>query len=189
MVKSYFEYLNEITEDEIYEGLLAYGLFSNKLPPVFTSESFFQYCIFSIAPPFSGKERDYVTFEIMRNYNVPRSLGIPNPMAYEKLCAVLRDNWKLIQSHFQKVTLGQTYKVSRIHIRKMRNKPSLFEMTYSNWKNDGFPDPDLLIGSRYVVRADISTCFPSIYTHSICWALAGKEIAKSDRKAGLCAVR
>ena len=46
-------------------------------------------------------------------------------------------------------------------------------MNYSNWKTDGTPEPDLLIGKKYIVKADISTCFPSIYTHSIPWALVG----------------
>ncbi len=34
--------------------------------------------------------------------------------------------------------------------------------------------------SKYKVEADISRCFPSIYTHAIPWALAGKEIAKQN---------
>lgn len=55
-------------------------------------------------------------------------------------------------------------------------------MSYSNWKTDGTPEPDLLIGKRYVVKADISTCFPSIYTHSIPWALAGKATAKKNSR-------
>ncbi len=54
-------------------------------------------------------------------------------------------------------------------------------MNYSNWKTDGTPEPDLLIGKRYLVKADISTCFPSIYTHSIPWALIGKDDAKARR--------
>lgn len=40
----------------------------------------------------------------------------------------------------------------------------------------------MLIGKRYVVKADISTCFPSIYTHSIPWALVGKATAKQNSR-------
>lgn len=54
-------------------------------------------------------------------------------------------------------------------------------MNYENWRTDGNPEPDLLIGNKYIVRADISTCFPSIYTHSIPWALVGKDVAKAKR--------
>jgi len=35
---------------------------------------------------------------------------------------------------------------------------------------------------KYIVKADISNCFPSIYTHSLAWALVGKSEAKN--KAG-----
>ena len=37
------------------------------------------------------------------------------------------------------------------------------------------------MGKRYMVNADISTCFTSIYTHSLSWALVGKEMAKQNR--------
>ena len=35
-----------------------------------------------------------------------------------------------------------------------------------------------MAGAKYVVKADIATCFPSMYTHSIPWALHGKVEAK-----------
>ncbi len=37
MSKRYIEYLEEITANELYEGLLAYGLFTEKLAPVFSA--------------------------------------------------------------------------------------------------------------------------------------------------------
>lgn len=54
-------------------------------------------------------------------------------------------------------------------------------MNYDDWRNAGSPKDDLLIGKRFVVKADISTFFPSIYTHSIPWALVGKAVAKQNR--------
>ena len=41
MDKKYSEFMDEITADELYEGLLGYGMFANKLPPIFTSVPFF----------------------------------------------------------------------------------------------------------------------------------------------------
>lgn len=189
-MKSYFDFMNEITDDELYDGLLGYGMFADKLPPVFSSVSFLQYC--KKNPGFKQNEQNYVTFNSMRNINIPRVLGIPTPMQYARLCQVLRDNWHYIKDHFKKYTAGQPYRISRIHIRKIYDnniqayKPVLFEMNYRNWRNDGNPETDLLISpdysvSKYVVHADISTCFPSIYTHSIPWALVGKGSAKADR--------
>ena len=59
-------------------------------------------------------------------------------------------------------------------------------MNYKNWYLDGNPELDLLIQkneiNRYLVKADISTCFPSIYTHSIPWAIVGKQQSKNTIK-------
>ena len=181
MQKSYSDFMDEITPDELYEGLLAYGLFSEKLPPIFTSEHFFEYCN-TLQAPFADNDDEYITFRTMRNISIPRLIGIPTPMSYQKLCAIIRDNWVKIQQHFHEYTDGQTYRVSRIHIRKEYGSKRIFEMNYKNWRVDGNPESELLIheagASRFLVKADISTCFPSIYTHSIPWALVGKNEAK-----------
>lgn len=44
MEKSYSDFMKEISVDELYEGLLAHGLFAEKLPPIFTSEAFYNFC-------------------------------------------------------------------------------------------------------------------------------------------------
>ncbi len=38
--KKYYDFTNEISPDEIYKGLLAYGLFTEKLPPIFFQNHF-----------------------------------------------------------------------------------------------------------------------------------------------------
>ena len=173
--------MDEISSDELYEGLLAHGLFSEKLPPVFTSEDFYKYCL-SLSEPFHRKWHDYVSFDSMRNINIPRQMSIPNPMAYQNLCTRLKLYWEDIKQHFHIYTDCEAYKVSRIHIRKTKNAKTLFLMNYDNWKKDGSPQDNLLLGNRYIVHADISTCFPSIYTHSLCWAFVGKDEAKKSKK-------
>jgi hypothetical protein len=181
MSKRYIEYLEEITANELYEGLLAYGLFTEKLPPVFSAEDFYQYSL-QLKQSFSKEDHGFVFFESMRDINIPRALGIPNPMAYQRLCAALRDNWQEILAHFHTQTDTDNHKISRIHIRKRKGTKALFKMNYQNWRIDDSPVPDILIGKRYVVRADISTCFPSMYSHSLCWALVGKTFAKNNRE-------
>ena len=181
MPKSYCEFMDEITADELYEGLLAYGFFAEKMPPVFTAVQFFDYCK-TLHTPFSFDRDEYISFRTMRNISIPRQMGIPTPMSYQRLCATLRDNWENIKQHFHAQTDGQNYRLSRIHIRKEYGSKRIFEMNYKNWRVDGNPESDLLIHekgvSRYLVKADISTCFPSIYTHSIPWALVGKKLSK-----------
>lgn len=185
MEKSYSDFMNEISADDLYHGFLAHGLFAEKLPPVFTAEPFFQYCI-SRTKAFDGISHRYIYYENMRNINIPRPLAIPNPMAYQLQCETLRDNWTRIQAYFADKTAAQPYRVSRIHIRKLFECPSLFQMNYHNWRIDGSPEVDISFGKRYMVKADVSTCFPSIYTHALSWALIGKVKAKCRRYEKTC---
>lgn len=171
--------MDEISAEELYEGLLAYGLFAEKIPPVFTSVPFFDYCKDMC---FTSGWNEYITFRVMRNINIPRLMGIPNPFKYQRLCAELKGDWGKIRGHFREQTEYQSYRISRIHVRKEYGEKRIFKMNYKNWRVDGNPESDLLIhdnvASRFLVQADVSTCFQSIYTHSIPWALVGKEEAK-----------
>ena len=197
-MKTYYDLMSEITADELFDGLLGHGMFAEKLPPVFTSVPFLDYCkpnkTFKKRVSLKSNDCDYIAFNSMRNINIPRLMGIPTPFQYANLCKELRDDWNKILEHFQKNTAEQPYPISRLHIRKIYDKetkelkPYLFEMNYKNWKKDGSPEDDLLLvrsqASRFVVHADISTCFPSIYTHSIPWAVVGKEQAKAEINDG-----
>ena len=186
-IKTYYENLNGLNSEQLYEGLLGYGLFSEKIPKFLTSKSFYDFCL-SQEPEFKQKYFKHIEYESMRNINVPRIISIPNPLAYYKHCKILSENWDKIKKYFKNKTQGQKYKVSRIHIRKIKHKKSIFKneykeifnMNYKNHKQDGTPEQKIFINKRYKVEADISNCFPSIYTHSICWALVGIELAKNN---------
>ena len=99
MDKKYADFMDEISSDELYEGLLAYGFFAEKLPPVFTAVPFFNYCK-TASESFEAGWNEYITFRIMRNISIPRLMGIPNPFKYQRACAELRDNWDKIRTHF-----------------------------------------------------------------------------------------
>lgn len=181
-MKTYFDYMNEILPDELYEKLIKYGLFSEKLPPIFDNGEFLDYCK-QKSHGFEKKKYRYVTYYSTRNINIPRAIGIPTPMAHEILCQTLKDYWSNIQNHFRQTTLGDKYRISRLHLKKKTGSESLFKMNYDN-KSDS-PVLDISLGKRYRVKTDISKCFPSIYTHSIPWALVTKPVAKSNMSEGL----
>lgn len=203
--KIYYSYLDEIDGDILFEGLLGHGMFVERLPNFLTSESFFYYCV-EKEPEFKQQEYRYIKYEGMKHNNTPRYYAVPNPLAYYKLCKTLKKYWKELQQYFKATTQDEEYKISRIHIRKIENdkkllfirsgdydeyrecetKKHLFEMNYKSYRDDGNPEQEMCIGKRYKVKTDISTCFPSIYTHSIPWAIDGKEQAKknfSERKS------
>lgn len=182
MMKSYKDYMNEIGQDELYDRLVAYGLFSKNLPPIFDSSDFLEYCK-NKKYGFECKEYRYAVCYVTRNVNIPRAIGIPTPMSFERLCRTLRDNWDEIKKHFKDCTTSNNYRVSRIHLKKRSGTMSLFDMNYDTHGDN--PELDLSMGKRYIVRTDISQCFPSIYSHAIPWALVGKSTSKNNRSERL----
>jgi hypothetical protein len=181
-METYDEYMTAIFPDELLKGLLAHGLFAEKIPNFLTSIPFYNYYIAQGKPEYENNGCDYIRYYSMRNVNIPRLLAIPNPFAYANLCNCLSKNWEEeIQLHLGIQTENQTHKISRIHIRKMKGSDCLFEMNYKNIDKDGTPEQSLIIKSKFIVEADISNCFPSIYSHSIPWGLVGKNKARNTR--------
>ena len=174
--------MSEIKADELYDRIVSYGMFSEKLPPIFTGDLFLNYRKNIREQTFSDEWRGYINYENMRNTNIPRNIGIPTPMGHELLCNTLKEHWTKLTEYFREKTKGQPRIISRIHIRKMQETKALFLMNYKNWIDDGTPEPDIYLGKRYMVHADISKCYPSIYTHAIPWALVGKDVAKDNTR-------
>lgn len=178
--------MNELSIEDLRKGLLAHGMFADKLPSFLTTEHFYNYCSqkgFSLN--YTSKMGwDYIRYDSMRNTNVPRALGIPTPFAYYNLCTCIVDNWENIKQHFQDKTFSENFKRSQIHIQKRANGAHLFEMS-ANYKDVDGDTIEVIqkqpIGNLYKVETDISSCFPSIYSHALPWALVGKEDAKSKK--------
>lgn len=180
--KTYSEFLDEISSEDLFVGLLGHGLFDDKLPPFFSSKSFCDYCLATPPTPSKSQVYDYVSYRYVRNNSGIRIMGLPNPIGYYLLCKHLSENWDKIRDKLKENTEGQDHKISRIHIRKQGKSPKLFEMNYKAWADDGDPVPEIQIAARYQVVSDISQCFPSIYSHAIPWALVGKAHAKENKR-------
>ncbi len=182
--KTYADFMNELTQDDVLEGLLSNGMFSDKIPPILSSRSFFEYRSKKVGLPRNGW-KGWITFRYLRNNNEYREYGIPNPFSYELLVRHISEHWDKIKDILRRNTENMSYRVSRIHPRKIAGSNAIFEMNYKNWRVDSDPIPAVLMGRRYVVRCDISKCFPSIYTHAIDWAIDGREIAKQNKHNGI----
>ena len=181
--------------DQAFRGLVDYGLFSDVLPPCFNSEG-----LSSHAPKnllglltedddrnlnslLNDKRRhDFVRYEALRKANVPRQMGIPHPESYIVQCLVLKRFWERIKRHCAKPESP----ASRIFVQKTSGN-RIFLMNYKGKQFFENEETDILsrAGAQYVVHADISTCFPSIYTHSIPWAWHGKGVGKKNRSLAL----
>ena len=184
--------------DHVYKGLIGHGLFSEKLPPCFNSLDLKEWNCEEFLKPEFNKYKDHacINFNSQRDTNVPRTMSIPHPESYIYLCTFLKDHWIDINQ-----LIGgkiPTKKKSFIHVRHIADTGKIFEMSYKGHSSVS-PEPfdelyrldpmgkeheqeiesEYLLTSKYIVHADISNCFSSIYSHSIEWVIDGKERAQS----------
>jgi hypothetical protein len=151
---------------------------ADELPPIFDSLSF----TYSVATKFSGlaetkpKEgHDAVEVKQTRADGQTRVTHIPHPAAYAHLVLTLEKHWNKIPDISHNI-----HSYIKPHMHK---DGRLIIMSYTNWLVKILGGFKHKLSQGYVVHADISSFFPSIYTHAIAWALVGIEKAKkSDRK-------
>jgi hypothetical protein len=182
---------DELSADDVFTGLVDHGLFAEKIPPCFGSgglSAILEPAVLKLLDEtnegilrkaIDNRAHDYMRYEALRDINIPRHLGIPHPECYVVQALAIKKHWAEIQKHCD----NPTQKVSRIHARHVGGG-RIFEMNYKGPERFGLEEEEIgwLAGAKYLVSADISACFPSIYTHSIPWALHTRAKAKSKRK-------
>ena len=183
-----------LSADAAFVGLVDYGLFAEKLPPYFTSEGLSGHVpqdLMGITTEnrkreltklLKNKVHDYIRYEALLHVKVFRPIGIPHPESHLVQCLALKRHWKEIVEHCARPLRP----ASRLFVRRLRDK-RVFEMNYrarDRYRND---EADIWnrMGAHFLVKTDISNCFPSIYTHSIPWALHGLDQAKRNREVKL----
>jgi len=147
------------------------------LPPCFTSKGLLSFSQWkNLQKP---QNHAYVEYRSTKNTCVPRQFSVPHPVPYYQLCSFLKDNWKAINEFIGDLET----KFNFCHIRKIKGKDHIFEMNYTGADKWSLEEKalDYALNCKYVAIADISTFFPSIYTHAIPWAVKGKEEAKKHK--------
>ncbi len=169
-------------KDIVFKKLLCYGLFPERLEGIFSSENFGNWVIKNKQSiNIENKKRfSLLSYKLTRNNNSPRFLSIPHPLGFIQLCKEIDRNWDKINKKFEDVS---KYKKTSMIIPNLSNKNKrLVSMeSYDQPAEKEQLQLDKQFGKKYFVRADISNFFPSIYTHSISWALVGKNEAKANQ--------
>lgn len=164
--------------NRVYEALLGYGMFFDRLPPCFASDE-----LVSLEHPVIAREkkgRSYISCFYTKHTNISYQYAIPHPESYVDLCRIIQENWECINKHANHPRV----KFSHCHVQDIKDKGHIFEMNYKGVNKTAEEDlkHNFYMGAAYIVKADISNCFPSIYSHSIPWAVMGKEEAKTRWK-------
>lgn len=172
------------------DTLLAKGYLPRELPPPFSSLSFGG-AVDQISRRWNqvyarlgkkGQQQFRVSsctkFSIPRVNYSRRILSIPNPLHQMHLATLISTNWPQIDAFCRRSRLSSSRPVrdnSGARAFMTRKKFSEYKRAYVQ---DSF---DRL----FEVRTDIARFFPSIYTHSLAWAIHGKYAAKTNRSRSL----
>ena len=111
---------------------------------------------------------------LARPGSLRRKLGIPNPVLHYNLCFDIESHWSDISTHIRKSTLSSS-------------KPSVQDGSQralaSSVPKSHLPleRASIRSTSRFILKTDISRFYPSIYSHSVPWALHTKPVAKQHR--------
>lgn len=172
------------TKSDRFRRLLSHGFFAPELPPCFVSQDLarFRKMIFdriSALPQINKKPNFYsfisepTWFYFPRFNREDRRHGVPNPISYLLLSKVVSDNYVQLRRISKKSGISASPPVFDWSGPRAVMRPSVD-------LRDDFRI-DLSSRREEYAAADIRAFFHSIYTHSIPWAIYGKEWAKANR--------
>lgn len=155
--------------------LLRKGYFPQELPPLFSTVIFANCIKKNINNLPESVNLNKPKWSSLAHHNLAqvgglrRRLSIPNPISFIRLARKFDSHANELNEIWTKSPYSQTIpKIKNRHHRAIATFPS----------NRSIPMTKSRVGARYLLKADISQFYSSIYTHTISWALYTKEIAK-----------
>ena len=107
-----------------------------------------------------------------------RKLGIPNPKQYSDLSSAIIENWGLLRKTYKLSSYSESTPIEARAKRAVRTKSI-------SWNNFKFQLIEKSFDKKVELTLDISQFYPTIYTHSIPWAIVGKDKAKKFFKIAI----
>ena len=152
------------------------------MPPIFNSEGLTKELSGKLLAVGVSKDRkksgfDDMSYRRTRHPNIPRVLSIPHPLPYLMLVDTIIKNW---DDNIGPVCQSPNSNL----IFEIQQDFRIFMHSYNAISIDGDVenhDPSLDFGMNYKIKTDITNFYPSIYSHSLPWALAGHKEAKKQR--------
>lgn len=157
------------------DSLLRRGYFPAELPPTFSTELFAD-AMDGHPPGFTNRrfKSKMLSHNMARAGTLRRQLGIPNPVTHFQLCECLSSGWPAVQTYIKRSTIAQSNPVPcplRERAFTMATPHDELKMLKAIHRSS----------CKYILVADISRFYHSIYTHSIPWVFYSKTTAKSLR--------
>lgn len=130
---------------------------------------------------------DNVNYVIINNKNGKyawRPLQLIHPALYVSLVHKITDktHWKTIRSRFNFFAKNKKVECVSLPVKALTQQKDKAEQISHWWQEVEQRSIELALDYEYLIQTDITDCYGSIYTHSIAWALHGKEFAKNNRR-------
>lgn len=165
--------------DPTLTDLLQHGYFPKELPPTFTTEGFGSTALAHSARLDGAfntcKTANVCRYHFARPGTLRRVLGVPNPIHQFQIAKEISSHWTEITQSIERSTLSISAPVGAatsgraVEPRISRKQILDQRLQYR-------------ASSRFMLQADISQFYPTIYTHTIPWALHGRDVAKARRR-------
>ncbi len=114
-----------------------------------------------------------------------RPLELLHPALYVSLVEEITkpDHWRFILRRFEDFSCNGQIRCLSLPVESLTDLRKDKAEQIRNW-HSGVEQKsiELSLDYEYLIQTDIEDCYPSIYTHSIAWALHEKETAKSERR-------
>jgi hypothetical protein len=164
----------------VLQSLLSKGYFPVQLPPGFSTEQFAT-SLGIYAPiwdEIKGKKIPATKcekFSVARSSYYRRGTSIVNPIGFYYLAKEIDTHWENITAHFEKSSLSRSTPKIGLETTALRaiNLTKFSELYEEKITASA--------GFKYALITDISSFFPTIYTHTIPWALHGKDFSKAKK--------
>lgn len=159
------------------ENLLERGYLPQELPPPFVSQSLAKFVAGAkpVAFPFVAQPATSIpeVFNLARTGTLRRQLSILNPIHFSLLADFVVDNWAALEKEATTSAISLSSPVTTDAKRGIGRKHKMDQRSERR--------AQVYAQGRFLLRADISRFYPSIYTHSIPWALHSKEYSKKHK--------
>lgn len=181
--------LNGLTKETLKEALLKQNYLPRQhdhreeLPPIFHSRLFTPDVAdalrqIPLRKPGALKLTGYdlMPFKRTRHPNIPRVMGIPHPRGYAELVHTICENWDDIAQRCNSPNSQLQF--------ELHEDGRMMVHAYDQIADDGEveeQDPLADFGKRFLLKTDINSFYPSVYSHALPWALVGHADAKRDR--------
>jgi hypothetical protein len=159
------------------ENLLERGYFPLELPPPFISQALAKF-VAAKKPkgfPFVSKPATSIpeVFNLARTGTLRRQLAILNPIHFSLLADFIVDNWAALEKEATGSAFSLSSPVTTDPKRGIGRKHRMDQRSERR--------AQVYAQGRYLLRADINRFYSSVYTHTIPWALHGKDYSKQHK--------